>query len=85
MNEMSIEYGRNDNDRAKPKLSEKDLSPLSLFLHKSLTNWVGTEPGPVSIGFVTENVTIELHMTCVTVGHIREFEKFSRSTQMCIN
>jgi hypothetical protein len=69
-------------DRAKPKFLEINLSPLSLFHHKSLTDWAGIELGPVSLRVVTENVTFELHMTCATVCHTTEFEKFTRSIQI---
>ena len=46
-------------------IGEKSF-PLSLFDHKSLTEWAEIELGPVGVGFVIDKVTFELHVTCTT-------------------
>jgi hypothetical protein len=54
-------------------IGEKSF-PLSLFDHKSLTECAGIEHGPVGVGFVIDKVTFELHVTCITVGQMKEFD-----------
>jgi len=47
---------------------------LSIFDHKSLTEWAGIEPGPIGVGFLIVKVTFEFHVTCTTAGQMTEFE-----------
>ena len=43
---MSMEYWWNDNDREKPKYSDKNLSECYFVHHKSHMAWPAIEPAP---------------------------------------
>ena len=60
--------------QGKTEIIGEKYFPLSLFDHKSLTEWPGIEPGPVGVGFMIDKVTFELHITCATVVQMTEFE-----------